>query len=145
MRLSKKILICAAVFATALSVYFIFFVPSKPMIYELTENPDAENFYQIVGRAEIFGEGIEIISIPESVKRGSEAEVNFRGEPDAKYEIRVYYSSGLSESKSFSPKKADEDGCFGWKWRISGNARKGDIRVIVTGDDVKVSFFITVS
>ena len=81
---------------------------------------------------------IEVTVFTENVPRGGEASLRFRGKANEIYNIRVYYSSGLSQSRVFEPVISDDDGEFGWSWRISSNARKGEIRIIVTSDSLRV-------
>ena len=83
-------------------------------------------------RAYYIGKPVEIITLPETVKRREEATIKFKGEALAEYSVSVYYSSGLSTSKSLSPVSADSTGIFGWSWKIPKTAKTGEIRIVVT-------------
>ncbi len=137
-----RFLICGLFFTLSLTAY-ILLMPSDGAI-ELTPKEDSQYVYSEIDGIETVGEGIYVISVPSSVDRKSTASVKFKGKPDTEYQIRVYYASGLSESKSFDPVFSNSDGEFSWSWRISPNARVGNVRVIVTGENCRVSFEIEI-
>ncbi len=139
----SEILACALFLTMALSIY-IFLLPEGTAALELNPAEDSQYAYSGSGDVETVGEGIEVISVPKSAERGEKISVNFKGAPSTEYQIRVYYSSGLSESKTFLPTVSDEEGGFSWEWKISSNAKAGDIRIIVTGADCRVSFTIEI-
>ncbi len=131
--------VCALFFTLALTAY-ILMLPKDNGATELVPSEASEYAYKESNGVETVGEGIEALSVPKSAKRGSNVSAEFKGKAGTEYQIRVYYSSGKSESKSFAPVLSDESGNFSWSWRISSNARAGNVRVIVTGEDCRVSF-----
>ncbi len=139
-----RICFCIAVFAAALFGYFVFFATDAPNMILLTKNDGGTAVISESDGMETVGDGITPISVPKSAERGRQTAVVFNGTPGEQYQIRVFYASGLSESKSFLPVTADENGDFSWVWKVSANARAGDIRVIVTGGDCRVSFKIRI-
>ncbi len=135
-----RLCVCIAVFSVALFGYFAFFAPSEPKNFNIEGKTETEAVISSSNGVETVGEGIDVISVPRSAERGSSTGVYFKGEPGKEYEIRVFYASGVSGSQSFLPVKADDEGLFSWEWKISPNARVGDIRIIVTGESCRVSF-----
>ncbi len=138
-----ELLICVLFFLSALTAY-IFLYPTDNSALKLASVEDTDYVYNMSDGAETVGEGIEVISVPKSAYRGSETSAIFKGKAYTEYQIRVYYSSGLSGSKSFAPVVSDGEGNFSWEWRISSNARAGDVRIIVTGGDCRVSFVMEI-
>ncbi len=134
-----RLSLCIAAFFAALVLWLIF-RPKTDILTLIESRPDAEISVTEQADCDIVGMGIQPISVPKIAKRGSKASVTFKGEPNTEYEIRVYYASGLSEAKSFAPTVSDAEGNFSWTWNVSGNARPGDIRIIVTGESCRVSF-----
>lgn len=107
-------------------------------MYLISDIPDAECVISFNNGYTIIGEGIEVVAAPEKAVRGENVQLRFRGAANETYYIRVYYSSGLSQSKAFEPVCSDDSGMFGWSWKVPSNARAGDIRIIVTSEDARV-------
>ena len=90
------------------------------------------------------GKEVEITYFTENVPAGGTAQLKFRGDPNMIYEIRVYYSSGKSQSGALTPIKADISGDFGWSWNVSPNTRKGEVRITVTSENTRVDLKMNV-
>lgn len=138
-----QLLLCFSVF-TALSIFL--YPDSNESTFTVTDIPSSDAVVSDTGELRIVGHSseTEVLVYTEKVKRGGTAELSFRGTANETYYIRVYYSSGLSSSKSLSPVKADEQGIFGWSWKISPNVSPGDIRIIVTSESARIDLKMNV-
>ncbi len=139
-----RLCVCIAVFSVALFGYFTFYLPEPKATYVIADTAISDTEFSLDNGIETVGYGITPVSIPKSAERGHQTSVYFQGTPDEEYQIRVYYASGLSTSKSFSPVKADQNGVFCWTWSVSPNTRQGDIRIIVTGENCRICFKMSI-
>ena len=80
------------------------------------------------------GTPITTSDVPETVHPGDELLLDFKGDAYTLYSIRVYYSSGLSESAVLEPKKSDGKGNFGWEFTIPKTVKEGRMRISVLSD-----------
>ena len=139
----RSFLICAALFLLLLPVT-VMLLPKTSAV------PIIDSEYANIGFSEdgeiwCVGESIEVYHMTRYVHRGENAVLEFIGEPKTEYEIRVYYASGLSTSKNFSPVTSDFAGAFGWSWKIPSNARCGDIRVVIISEKTRMGLILTIT
>jgi len=86
-----------------------------------------------------------LISLSESVSRGSNATITVKGLPGITYSIEVRYSSGISSAKGLEPKAADKNGLVSWTWRVGSKTKLGAYPITVRGNDRSAVFPFTVT
>lgn len=93
---------------------------------------------------EVPASSIILLSVTETVKRGSEASLTIRGKPGVTYSIQVFYATTESTAKGLEPKIADENGFVTWRWRVGSRTKAGSHKIQISGDgDVLTLSFTT--
>lgn len=90
------------------------------------------------------GNAITLVSMTTPIERGEKATIKVKGQPDTKYSIEVYYSSGKSSASGLEDKVSDKDGYVSWTWRIGGNTKPGNYNININGngETLKVEFTV---
>ena len=77
-------------------------------------------------------------------RRNEYATLSISAEPNTKYSISVYYSSGKSSAGGLESKTSDENGNVSWTWKIGGRTNPGTYRVVIEGGGSRIERQITV-
>ena len=72
---------------------------------------------------------IEIVNV--DISKGKESEIKIKGEPNTKYDIKVYYASGVSKAKELVSKTSDSEGYVTWRWKVSANTKSGNYKFTI--------------
>ncbi|PRX20626.1 endonuclease YncB(thermonuclease family) [Orenia metallireducens] len=88
---------------------------------------------------------IELIELTEVVKCGDYAKITIKAIPEVKYNIAVYYKSGMSRAVGLKEKIADDSGQVSWEWKVGCKTSKGIYPIIITGneEEYKVELIVT--
>ena len=65
------------------------------------------------------------------ISKGKESEIKIKGEPNTKYDIKVYYASGVSKAKELVSKTSDSEGYVTWRWKVSANTKSGNYKFTI--------------
>lgn len=76
---------------------------------------------------------IELIDV--DIKRGHDSSIKIKGEPNKKYDIKLYYSSGVSKAKGLVSKDSDNDGYVSWNFKVSSNVKSGIYKFIINDEE----------
>ena len=85
-----------------------------------------------------------IITSGLTYKRGQNATISIKGEPNVTYSIKVTYKSGVSTAEGLYPKKADANGNVSWTWKIGSNTSLGTYPVEISGNGKTIIKYFTV-
>jgi len=88
---------------------------------------------------------IELIELTDVIKSGDYAKLTIKAIPEVKYNIVVYYKSGMSRAKGLKEKIADNNGLVSWKWKVGCKTNRGTYPIIITGNKEEYKFELTVS
>ena len=72
---------------------------------------------------------IEIINI--STVAGETGEIKIKGEANKEYDIKLYYSSGVSKAKGLEKKMSDNEGYVTWNFNIPKNTKRGNYKFMI--------------
>ena len=72
---------------------------------------------------------IEIINI--STVAGETGEIKIKGEANKEYDIKLYYSSGVSKAKGLEKKMSDNEGYVTWNFNIPKNTKHGNYKFMI--------------
>lgn len=85
---------------------------------------------------------INLVALPEDVKKGEEITIEVKGKPNTKYDIDVMYKSGASMAKGLENKYSNDEGMVSWTFKVSNNVTPGNYKIIIKSatDEVEYSF-----
>jgi len=87
--------------------------------------------------------GITLLSLTETVKRGNQATVTVKGTPGMTYTITVHYATTISQASGLEPKMAGEDGTVSWTWRVGSRTNEGTHKIEIAGGDYTLTLTFT--
>jgi len=96
---------------------------------ELSINNKLVNYVDNSDTNTINDNDIEIINV--DVTKGKDSTIKIKGNPNTKYDIKVYYKSGISKSKELVSKESDSEGYVSWVWKVPNNAKKGNYKFMI--------------
>ena len=96
---------------------------------ELSINNKLVNYVDNSDTNTINDNDIEIINV--DVTKGKDSTIKIKGNPNTKYDIKVYYKSGISKSKELVSKESDSEGYVSWVWKVPNNVKKGNYKFMI--------------
>ena len=75
---------------------------------------------------------LELVSITNPIKLGSEVTLTMKGKKNTNYNIDVHYSSGVSSASGLEDKVSDNGGKVSWTWKVSKNVIPGSYEIVVS-------------
>ena len=144
-KLLFHILICALLFAAITVPYTLLSLDSAIPYGEAQASAEAESGITEEDGVIVIGEGTEIAYRPESVYPGETTFIALTGTPNTRYDINVYYPSGVSAAKAFADKFSDENGKVTWEFKVSAKTSAKRLRVVIRSEETYISFYIPVT
>lgn len=78
---------------------------------------------------------LELVSITNPIKLGSEVTLTIKGKKNINYNIDVYYASGVSRASGLEDKVSNSEGIVSWTWKVSKNVIPGSYEIVVSDGD----------
>lgn len=85
-------------------------------------------------------QNLVVTSFPSIVYRNQDVTLYASGQPNTKYTIRVYYSSGASKADGLGEKISDSNGAVSWSWQIGGKTTLGAHYLTISGGGQKIQY-----
>lgn len=82
---------------------------------------------------EVVGNGLQVVSYPERIRRNEVGTVVIQGKPNTVYSISVYYKSGASKAEGLETKTSDANGRVSWSWKVGPKTSEGTFKIVVSG------------
>lgn len=85
-----------------------------------------------------------VVTWPDTIGRNVVGTVVIKGQPGVKYDIDVYYKSGISSAKGLEDQVADENGYVIWSWKVGPSTASGTYKIVITGGGQQQTLIFTV-
>lgn len=100
---------------------------------------DSETKFDNTSKLEEESNNLELVSITNPIKLGSEVTLTMKGKKNTSYNIDVYYSSGVSKASGLEDKTSNDEGIVSWTWKVSKNVTPGSYEIVVSDGDISKS------
>jgi len=91
------------------------------------------------------GTKITVENLTTPIDAGKEATLTIKGKPNTEYRISVYYSSGASKADGLENKTTDSNGFLSWTWKVGAKTKSGTYRIVISGDNEKLTTYFKVN